>query len=371
MYIKPTYDKEFIDESLKSKECKLLIVKDSTSESEVNKFLIKYLNSTKSKYRVIGFDLEFNTPPGSKGQRQIAIFQISFYLSGYNLTIFFNPKLVTEQTNQLVHKLLTLKHIMKIGHGTDSLDIPAIYEYLGSDEKILAFTTNLYDTRFLCEFENSITGTKLCNIYHLLEKFDVVTQTQLNWLKTNESALGAFWNKQIDIGNLSDEFRDYSMYDALYLKKLLGKMKEYFKTNKWNFKLVIQTTQLVFLIKRDVIKLNNITYLNLSYLNNKTKLYDLFYLQYNEFITQLDTNELGIFSIGYFKNQLIKILIYGFYYLVVSTGIRVNKSSNSIVDFDDINQLKNSWDELRKYLVLFKSINKIINKFLKFAKHRF
>lgn len=364
------FDKEFNDESLGSKLCKLLIVKDPNSESELNKFLTKYLKLSKSIQRVIGFDIEFNTPPGSKGQRQIAIFQISFYLSGYILTIFFNPKLVKQQTNQLIHELFTSKKILKIGHGTDSLDIPAIYEYLGSEDKILDFTTNLYDTRFLCEFENTITGSKLCNIYHLIEKFNVVTDKQLKWLKANEETLGDFWKKKIDIQNLSNEFRDYSMYDALYLKKLLGKMKSHFKTNKWDYKLVIQTTQFVFLIKRDIIKLDDITYLNLGFISNKTRLYDLFYSIYNDFIVQLDPNSLGIFSIGYFKNQLIKILIHGFYYLILSNGIKVFKSANSTVDFEDLNKLKNSWDKLKKYLELFKSINKLIYKFLKFAKTR-
>ena len=134
------FDKEFIDESLGSKQCKLLIIKTPSSESQGINFLTKYLKSSTTK-RIIGFDLEFNTPPCSKVQRQIAIFQISFYLSKYILILFFNPKLVTKQTNQLIHQVLTSKQIMKIGHGTDSLDIPAIYEYLGTDEKILEFTT--------------------------------------------------------------------------------------------------------------------------------------------------------------------------------------------------------------------------------------
>jgi hypothetical protein len=123
-------------------------------------------------------------------------------------------------------------------------------------------------------------------------------------------------------------------------------------------------------MKRDIIKIDDVSYLNLSYTTNKTKLYDLFYQVYNEFVTQLDTNELGIFSIGYFKNQLIKVLIYGFYYLVVCTGTKLYKSSSSQIDFEDINLLKNSWDTLKKYLDLFKSIKKIVYKFLKFAKNR-
>ena len=362
------FDKEFIDESLGSKLCTLLIIKSPSSETQAINFLTRYLKSKFTK-RVIGFDLEFNTPPGSKGQRQIAIFQISFYLKKYILTIFFNPKLVTLETNQLIHKLLIAPNIMKIGHGTDSLDIPAIYGYLNDTQKIIDFTCSLYDTRFLCEFENILLGTKLCNIYHLLEKFQVITPKQLKWLKTNEEKLGEFWRKTIDLTNLPNGLRDYSMYDALYLKRLLVKMKRYFKLKKWDYNLVIQTTRLVFLIKREIIKFNDISYLNLYYLSNKSKLYDLFYIFYNDWLTQLETNQIGILGIGYFKNQLIKILSHGFYLLICSTN-QVNKSSHQILGYEQIAELKDGWNKLNNYLKLFPKVNKLIIDFLKFVKSR-
>jgi len=171
------FEKEFFDESL-NKNCKLLIVKNNLTEKYFQDFLNRYLN--KNIKRMISFDLEFNTPPKSTNQRKIAIFQLCFYLKKYNLIIFYNPLLVSQQSNILMHSILTDNNIIKMGHGTDSLDIPAIYNYLDSDDKCIKFTINLYDTRFLCEYLNVITDNKLCNIYYLLEKFNVITEKQKN-----------------------------------------------------------------------------------------------------------------------------------------------------------------------------------------------
>jgi len=364
------FDKEFIDESLGGINCKLLIVKDSKSETHAVAFLKEYLESKNKTKRVIGFDIEFNTPPGSKGQRQVAIFQIAFYLKDSVLVIFYNPNIVTNSTNQLFIQLLTASNIYKIGHGTDSLDIPAIYSYLGSPEKIWAFTLNLFDTRFFCEYENIITKEKLCNIYWLLEKFQVITNKQLQWLKSNESKLGEFWKMKIDITKLSPELRDYSMYDALYLKKLLIKIKSHFKSSNLDFKLVVQTTQLVFLLKREVIKLYDISYLNLYFFEDKLRLYDSFGKVYNSWLVGLSQSELGVFGVGYFKNQLIKILSHGYYWIVCSTH-PIYKSHNQQIGYEQIQELRNEWIKLVSMLKRFPRVYKIILRFLSFWKSSF
>jgi len=362
------FDKEFIDESIgKDVQCKLLVVKNTSSEAQTATFLKKYLGSTKTSKRVIGFDLEFNTPPGSKGQRMIAIFQIAFYLKDSVLIIFYNPALVSKQTNELFIQLLIDPRVYKIGHGTDSLDIPAIYSYLGSEEKIWAFTLNLFDTRFFCEYENVVTKERLCNIYWLLEKHQVITPQQLVWLKSNESKLGEFWKMKIDITNLSPELRDYSMYDALYLRNLLVKIKSHFKSSGLNFKLVTQTTQLVFLLKREIIKLYDYNYLNLCFLKDKSRLYDGFNGTYNNWIVGLDQNQLAILGVGYFKNQLVRILTHGYYWVICSTR-SVYKSVHQIVGYEQIQELGSEWIKLIGVLKRFTRVYKIALSFLKFCK---
>ena len=347
------FDKEFYDESI-SKNTKLLIVNNNVTETYFSNFLSKYLS--KNKRRIIGFDIEFNTPPGSHNERVIAIFQIAFYFKKYVLVTFFNPALVNSNTNKLIIKLLTSQNIHKIGHGTDSLDVPAIYNYLSNTDDIIAFTNTLYDTRFLCEFTNVITGERLCNIYHLIDKYKVVKPEQMEWLKVNEKKLGDFWRKKIDINNLSPELRDYSMYDALYLKKLILIMKKDFTKSNYDFNLIIQATRLVFLLKREIIKLDDFSYLNICFLSNKKKLYDYFnevFLKFNQ----------DILKIGYFKNQLIKILQLVFYIQICKNN-PVYKSSNTLIDKTDIDKLEIILNKFNVYLKFFPKINKLINNFL-------
>ena len=348
------FDKEFYDDSI-NKDTKLLIVNNSLTEIYFFNFLSRYLSKLKKK-RVIGFDIEFNTPPGSHGERVIAIFQVAFFLKAYVLVIFFNPYLIENKTNKLIHKLLINQNIYKIGHGTDSLDVPAIYDYLENNDDRIAFTNSLYDTRFLCEYSNVITNERLCNIYHLIDKYQVVKPEQMEWLKVNEKKLGDFWRKKIDINNLSPELRDYSMYDALYLKKLIILMKKDFKKYNYDFNLIIQATRLVFLLKRNIIKLDDFSYLNICFLSNKKKLYDYF----NEIYSQFNED---IFKIGYFKNQLIKLLQLVFYIQICKKN-KVFKSSNTLIDKADINNLEIIWDKFNVYLKFYPKINKLINKFL-------
>ena len=59
-----------------------------------------------------------------------------------NLIIFYNPKLVSEEINYLMKQILINKYILKIGHGTDSLDINAIYIYLDNNDYCTQFTNN-------------------------------------------------------------------------------------------------------------------------------------------------------------------------------------------------------------------------------------
>ena len=353
------FEKEFFDESL-NKNCKLLIVKDNITEKYFQDFLNRYLN--KNIKRIISFDLEFNTPPKSTNQRKIAIFQLCFYLKKYNLIIFFNPLLVSDQTNNLMHSILTNNKIIKMGHGTDSLDIPAIYNYLNSVEKCIKFTINLYDTRFLCEYLNIITDNKLCNIYYLLEKFNVITEKQKNWLFENETKLGNFWDKVIDITNLSSELRDYSMYDALYIKKLLISMKNNIN-NKHIFFLLNELTRLVFLLKRNIFIIDNITYLNIAFLSNKTKMYDNFLIEYNKYLQNLDNKIVNLFNIGYFKNIIMKIFQLK-YYLNIAKKYKIYKSKILTVSNNEIHELNNQWINLYKNLIFFPKFIKLLDNFL-------
>ena len=62
------------------------------------------------------------------------------------------------------------KFIKKILHGSDSLDIPYMYNQLldKDPEKIISFTKTMIDTRFLCEYyklTKSDPSNNKCSIY--------------------------------------------------------------------------------------------------------------------------------------------------------------------------------------------------------------
>ena len=353
------FNREFYDSSLK-KQCKLLIVINKSEEQYFQDFLKRYLN--KNIRRIIGFDLEYNTPPKSTNQRAIAIFQLCFYLINFNFIIFYSPKIVSNETNDLMHQVLINKNIMKIGHGTDSLDIPALYTYLDDPDKCIKFTNTLYDTRFLCEYMNVITEDKLCNIYFLLEKFKAVDKKQLIALEENSKKLGEFWDSNINITTLSEDLIEYSMNDALYLKKLLANMKRSMK-DKFNYKLIVQVTRLVFLLKRNIIKIDDFSKFNLYYSDDRIKLYDKFMNLYNIFINKLDKKDSGVLTISYYKHNIIKILQLK-YYLYIIKKIRINKSKTTIIDKYDIEFIENIWNKLYKYLIEYSSFIKIIEQFI-------
>jgi hypothetical protein len=354
------YNKKIYDESIK-KEIRLYILNDKNNELLIDKFLKKYLNGINKK-KIISFDIEFNTPPKSTGLREIAIFQLCFHIKHYDLIIFFNPKICSKKTNKLIKKILTHKKIIKIGHGTDSLDITAIYNYLEKKSLCKKFTNRLYDTRFLCEYLNISLENKFCNIYYLLNKYKIVTEKQYTFLEENHKKLGDFWNNFIDIKNLSNEFIDYSLYDTLYLKYLIKQMFLDFDNSV--LKLLIQVLQLVLLLKKNIIIFPDINKFNTYFNKNKINLSNLFSNYYSIFLKKLGSNISNIFIIPLFKKPFEKIFMLCFLY----KKIYINKelffqSKNNVISSSDISFIYNSFTSFMSNLKNYKYINFIINQF--------
>ena len=189
------YYKEFHDKYI-DKKCHLLIVINKKHEIEMINVIDEFLNLKRVK--TCGFDLEFNQPKTNTKVRRIALLQIALYFDNRVVILFIDPEL-TPDSNNKVKQLLTDNTVTKIGHGTDSLDIPALFHFLNDKTKIIEFTKTLYDTRFLCEFINSLTDNRLCNIYHCIELYKVIDKKQINFLSENEKKLGKFWLSHIDI----------------------------------------------------------------------------------------------------------------------------------------------------------------------------
>lgn len=170
----------------------------------------------------IGFDFEFN-------ENKIALCQVGFFPKRKNKYIFvFDPKTLNDYQRELVIKTMFTSNITKITHGSDSLDIPYIFQelFMGDSEKILRFTENMLDTRFLCEYVKiySSSQDKKCSIYDALLYFKVISKKKYDELMKNNEIMGPIQDVKWNIKKMSSYHLKYAMYDVFYLKKFISKI---------------------------------------------------------------------------------------------------------------------------------------------------
>ena len=162
-------------------------------------------NDSRQKVHV-GLDYEFL-------ERKIALMQLNFetYSTKDHKTNSYiwlvNPgEFDDDMTNILLHKLMTYNGIYKILHGSDSLDIPYMYNIMFKNNKdtILKFTSKIFDTRFLCEyFRLSIDESKKCSIYNALQYFGTISEKKLQDLETTHDLMGPVQDVSWNIHKLS------------------------------------------------------------------------------------------------------------------------------------------------------------------------
>ena len=299
------YYKTFHDKYV-NKECKLLIVDNKSSYPLLNLNLDRFIELDRDK--VCAFDLEFS----QKGGRKIAIMQLALHFDNEIIILFINPLTLDNESNNKVKTILTDMKTIKIGHGTDSLDIPELFKYLENDKSRVQFIRKLYDTRFMCEYVKALTDDKLCNIYKSMKDFTVIDNKQINFLIENEKKLGERWWYDLKITNLTPEIIDYAMYDALYLKKLLKNLKMESEKQKLDYNLLLEVGRYCILVQRDVFPVingNNYNTLRI-YDDNMSTIYDTaFELCYDK----IPLSYKKIFAFGYFKNKLQPITRLCFY----------------------------------------------------------
>jgi hypothetical protein len=352
--------KSFYDTDLE-KHCKLLIVTDKDRELLFTQILNDFI--ALQTVKTCGFDLEFNTPSKSTGKRRIALIQIALYFKKEIIIIFIDPEKLSASTNELFISMLTNKSICKIGHGTDSLDIPALYDYINDKEKIIAFTNSLYDTRFLCEYVNTFSDNKFCNIYFSIEYFGVVNEKQIDFLKDNEKKLGKFWLIYIDINKLPKTLIEYAMYDALYLKQLTKNIKGIIEDNGDNYNLILDVTRIVLLLRQNIYVIPSINHYNM-FMINKQSLISIFNDTFDNFYNNIESSIKKIFAFGFFKKQLLPILQITTYYILCNK----NKvySNNDMISNKELKYLNKSWKKVQHIVKNYNAINKLIQRFLTF-----
>ena len=314
----------------------------------------------------LGLDFEFNT-------KVVAMMQINFEqpllnLYNYSLIFLFDPnQLNIKWKKMLTTRILCNKKVVKILHGSDSLDIPFVYNELldNNIDMIKNFNLSFIDTKFLCEYSYYSKNQQLgkCKINYLLLKEEIISQDKFDQLQKEEENMGPIYDIIIDINNISELLINYTLYDVLYLYHLTN----FYKINFKDFDLINEITQLTFMHKRDIIsvipvlEINKINNYYIFIKNKPARLNDIF----NNFLRYLKRDKLidNLLKINYFKGTLIFIFKYELYYYLVKKNITYEKYSDKIKYNKRILNL--NYDYNNKKLFLKKLINPVKEKISK------
>jgi hypothetical protein len=308
----------------------LVICKSEKTNKLLEEYIKKFISY--KGYKVIGIDFEFNRV---KNKREIALCQINFMKKTKMDIFLFYPPNIKKKT----FKNLLISDCIKILHGSESLDLPYLFDNIITNDNYNKFFNNLIDTRYLCEYynlsNNIINGR--CRIYDLLLQMKVINKNKYDDLMKNDKLMGNIWEINIDIKTMSKELVKYSIYDVLYLPKLFNK----FPKNEIYHKIIPEIGNNVFILRYqnkldelfiDISKHNLTKYINGFTFND-------IYISVFEWI-MTDDFMYNLYQINYFK-KYIELII---------KNILYNHLDNSIKLFDlNINKK------------LFKTINIHIN----------
>ncbi len=311
----------------------VLKVDNIEKETFMIKYFKEFIKNNNDCY--IGLDFEFKQV--RKEDRDVALMQLNLENSSNDAYIFIcYPPDMTKDNLQILIELITHPNIIKILHGSESLDIPYLYnQLLITEENIDNFNKKFYDTKFLCDTKHLIEkSTNKCSIYNLLLEQEIITSEKFDELENIENITGPIHTIKIDIYNLDPNILRYSLYDVLYLPELIKKFikKGYIYTN-----LIPCLISLIFKYKRhvenDFIELQDtVNKLNISYLfinNNRYLLKDFWEMYYNTIEDKNNYLEI-LKEINYFKHMLEIITKFVVYVNIIKTYKVINKNLNNI-----------------------------------------
>jgi hypothetical protein len=187
-----------------------------------------------------GIDFEYNMNWRNK-ERYISLMQIimiddidKYHSDGYIKTIYIlDPLRLPQNKFKMLVKYIFCSKIIKILHGSDSLDYPHIYKSIlyNNKKNFMQFINSSVDTRFLCEISKRImcrTGileipNNKCSIYNALLDHGIIDKNLFDELEKIASHIN--YNKDWIITKLKPEQIHYSAYDVVYLYDLLETIK--------------------------------------------------------------------------------------------------------------------------------------------------
>jgi hypothetical protein len=375
------------------------IVKIINNIKSLDKFYgaLKKIDKLSKKYKILmGIDFEFNT-------KKVALMQILFEIHKRDKIIkkyyiIYPPMLDNETSDYLKYHIMSNLNILKILHGSESLDIPYIVEDLFNHEvePLIDFFMSMVDTRYLCEYLNVINkGDNICRIYDLLVKLNVISEDEKQKLDLNEDKMGHIYETFIDINKLSDELITYAIHDVVYLTDAYEKLKKMIiEHNPKNYYLLLDLIRYCFMERRNVTNIgddviiinmmnNYFYYINKSnvhteymlskitdttsevnqdyyYKINLLKTYDIIL---KDFIDSYDSVMI-MSKINYLKTNLLS-LFKTIVYIIILKYYRVKSSNTQIVEYDLNNNYRLIISSLKE--VGLEHLLELIEKFYEFA----
>jgi hypothetical protein len=205
---------------------------------------IEILNQINQQDKKIKFciDFEFNG-------KDIGLMQL--YITKLNLLYLLNPEFFTLENKKILIDNVFLSLNKKILHGSESNDIPYIFNKLlqRDPNKILLFINNFYDTRFICSY----LGFTKCNLYQALINSNIIKEEKLLYLKNVEEKLGKIWKIRWNPKSLNSNEKLYALYDVIFLSKLFRKQKHLCKENNLKINRLLYALRIVILFRQDLL----------------------------------------------------------------------------------------------------------------------
>lgn len=324
----------------------------------IKKFNLSSNNITNKHY--LGIDFEFNKV--SKTDREVALMQMNLENDSNNGYIFvLYPPELSKENNQILIDLLTNTKIIKILHGSESLDIPYLFnQLLITKENINNFCIGFNDTKYLCDYLQLETGIKgKCSIYNLLADNKVITEKKIVELGKIEEKTGPIYLVEIDIHKMSNEIFKYSFYDVIFLPELVKKFlsRSLVYTNIIpNISCLInkykRNIENEYLILEELIQNMNMYFIYDGYHIILLKdIWETYYWIMN------DTNQYleKLKEIHYFK-KFFEIITKFIVYSNVIKYFKVYKNKRESVS-------KINWEKYYNWLLMYPYINKVIKEY--------
>lgn len=347
-------------------------------------FIITFaLESLFNKHFYLGIDFEYTN-------RQIKMCQMNFEHnhSLSSIMMIVSPTDLGDIImNDFIYLIMCNKYIRKILHGSDSLDIPYIYEQMLKQDvtKIIKFTRAVIDTRFLCEYyklSRSMASDNKCSIYDAVLYFNVITEEKHNQLdKLVNEDMPHYTDNMWNIYKLSKAQILYAQYDVIYLKyfyyKIVFTATESVETDdeKKNVMdlyrhVLFELTQFVYLQRREIVFLMEkckelVNPVNNYMVYSKTGVYKLIDV-FNKILPGIVTHDPYVeidklLTVTYYKTLVLTLIKYIIYTNLVNK-YKVHKDKNNIYNEKfDSNIIPDFLEKLNFFYVkrMFEDINKI------------